>query len=116
MIPVQTIVPRALADILRKAPLTGEKVAFAWRTAVGPAVAGATEVALEDQILRVRTRDGAWQRELERSAAMIRTRLDDLLGTGVVRYIEITAATAAESQSRKRSLSAGGSDTASRRR
>ena len=136
MIPVQTIVPAVLADIVRKAPLTEEKIAFAWRTAVGPAVAGATEVALDDRTLRVRARDRAWQRELERSAAMIRTRLDDLLGAGVVAYIDVTVATAASAAVRrpvsaaappakapaaaarapKSSPSAGGSSNARRRR
>ena len=95
MIPVQTIVPAALTAILRKAPLNEEKVTFAWRTVVGPAVAGATDVVLDQGTLRVRARDRAWQRELERSAAIIRARLDDLLGAGVVRYIDVTAAAAA---------------------
>src|SRR5688572_15404314 len=94
------IVPAVLAEIVRKAPLTDEKVAFAWRTAVGPSVAGATDIALDHHTLRVRARDRAWQRELERSAAMIRTRLDDLLGAGVVTYIDITAA-AAPSEARR---------------
>ncbi len=134
MIPVHTIVPRALAEILRKAPLSDDKVAFAWRTAVGPAVAGATEIVLEEATLRVRARDRAWQRELERSAAIIRHRLDDLLGAGVVRYIDVTAAAAstgfrsrpaaapratgpaAAAPAPKTPPSAGGSDSARRRR
>ena len=134
MIPVQTILPAALASIVRKAPLTDEKVTFAWRTAVGPVIAGATEVALsiEKGTLHVRTRDRAWQRELERSAATIRKRLDDLLGAGVVRALEITAAaasagprlavpprakeTAAGAQAPKRPPSGGESNTARRRR
>jgi len=132
VIPVQAIVPRALAEIIRKAPLNAEKIAFAWRTAVGPAVAGATEIALDDHTLRVRARDRVWQRELERSAALIRTRLDDLLGAGVVRYIDVTAAaagsrpraagspgatgSAAVEPARKRPPSAGGSGSARRRR
>ena len=96
MIPVQTILPAALASIVRKAPLTDEKVTFAWRTAVGPVIAGASEVSLsvEKGTLYVRARDRAWQRELERSAATIRRRLDDLLGAGVVRALEITSAAA----------------------
>lgn len=94
MIPVQTIVPAVLAAIVRKAPLTEEKVGFAWRTAVGPAVAGATSVVLDGTTLRVCARERAWQREIERSAATIRTRLDDLLGSGVVRYLDVTVAAA----------------------
>jgi hypothetical protein len=133
VIPVQTILPAALAAIVRKAPLTEEKVSFAWRTAVGAAVAGATDALLDGTTLRVRARDRAWQREIERSAATIRTRLEDLLGPGVVRYLDVTAATAeeprrlavaprratgpaAEGPAPKNPPSAGGSDSARRRR
>lgn len=101
MIPVQTIVPGVLAAIVRKAPLTEEKVGFAWRTAVGPAVAGATSVVLDGATLRVCARDRAWQREIERSAATIRARLDDLLGPGVARYLDITVALASSAERRR---------------
>lgn len=90
MIPVQDFMPDALASILRNAPLSPEKVAFAWRSAVGPAVDKATSIALRDGVLHVRARDAAWQREIERSAGVIRRRLDSLLGDGVVRYIDVT--------------------------
>lgn len=79
----------ALASILRRAPLTPEKVAFSWRTAVGPAVDKVTVVELHDGVLYVRAKDAAWQREVERSAALIRSRLDGLLGDRVVRRIEV---------------------------
>ena len=85
--------PRALTEILRKAPLTPEKVVFAWRTAVGPAVNKASSVALRGNVLSVRVKDAAWQREVERSAALVRARLDALLGVGVVRYIDVTVST-----------------------
>jgi hypothetical protein len=81
--------PEALAALVRRAPLTPEKVAFSWRTAVGPAVDKVTSVELRNGVLRVRTRDAVWQREIERSATLIRSRLDSLLGHGVVRYIEV---------------------------
>jgi hypothetical protein len=81
--------PDALADILRRAPLTPEKVAFSWRTAVGSVVDKATAVELYDGVLYVRARDAAWQREIERSAGLIRSRLDGLLGEHVVRRIEV---------------------------
>lgn len=81
--------PSALAVILRKAPLTPEKVAFAWRAAVGPAVDKATSAELHDGVLRVRARDAAWLREVERSAPLIRSRLHTLLGADVVRYIDV---------------------------
>jgi hypothetical protein len=92
MIPVRQFMPEALAEILRKAPLTPEKVAFAWRSAVGAAVDKATTIALHGGVLHVRAKDAAWQRELERSAAVVRARLDALLGAGVVRYIDVTVA------------------------
>ena len=82
--------PDALADILRKAPLTPEKVAFAWRSAVGAAVDNVTTIELRDRVLYVTARDRAWQREVERSAALIRARLDALLGKGVVGYVDVT--------------------------
>jgi hypothetical protein len=88
MIPVHQFLPSALAEILRKAPLTPEKVAFAWRSAVGPAVDNATTIDLRNGVLYVRARDAAWQREVERSAGLIRSRLSPLLGN-VVKTIEV---------------------------
>ncbi len=82
--------PDALADVLRKAPLTPEKVAFAWRTTVGPAVERVTAVELRGYILHVRTQDATWQREIERSAAVIRRRLATLLGHDIVRGLDVT--------------------------
>jgi hypothetical protein len=92
VIPVQDFMPDALAVILRKAPLTQEKVAFAWRSAVGAAVDHATSIALQDGVLHVRARDAAWQREIERSGTVIRRRMEALLGNGIVRYINVTIA------------------------
>jgi hypothetical protein len=89
MIPVRHVMPDAVAAIVRKAPLSPEKVAFAWRSVVGPAIDRATVVEWTDGVLRVRTRDAAWRREVERSAALIRARLDALLGDRVVRYIDV---------------------------
>jgi hypothetical protein len=91
VVPVQQFMPDAVAALLRKAPLTPEKVAFAWRSAVGATVDQATAIALRDGVLHVVARDAAWQHELERSAAMIRVRLETLLGTDVIRYINVTA-------------------------
>ena len=81
--------PDAVAAIVRKAPLTPEKVTFAWRSVVGPAIDHATSVNWSDGVLRVKAKDVAWQREVERSAALIRSRLDHLLGERVVRYIDV---------------------------
>jgi predicted nucleic acid-binding Zn ribbon protein len=90
VIPVRQVVPDAVAEIIRKAPLTPEKVAFVWRNVVGPAIDHATSVSWgDDGVLRVKAKDAAWQREVERSAAVIRSRLDALLGERVVRYIDV---------------------------
>ena len=89
MVQVQRFMPAALAGILRKAPLTDAKVAFAWRSSVGPAIDRGTSVALRDGVLRVVPCETAWGREVERSEALIRARLDSLLGRGVVRAIEV---------------------------
>ncbi len=90
VIPISAFVSDALAAVLRKAPLTPEKVAFAWRTAVGPAVDRVTSIELRGAVLHVRAKDAAWQREVERSAGLIRTRLDALLGTAVVKGFDVT--------------------------
>ena len=91
MIPVHQFLPEAIATVLRNAPLTPEKVAFAWRTAVGSAVDNVSAAVLRGDVLHVRVRDAQWRREVERSAALIRARLDTLLGASVVRYIEVTS-------------------------
>ena len=90
MIPAHQVIPDAIAAILRNAPLTAAKVDFAWRTAVGGGVDRVTAVDLRDGILHVRAKDAAWQREIERSAGLIRARLDRLLGAAVVRGLNVT--------------------------
>ena len=89
MIPVHQVLPDAVAAVVRKAPLTAEKVEFAWRMAVGSGVCNATKVSLEDGTLHVVAREAAWRREIERSLGMIRTRLALVLGPDVVRRITI---------------------------
>jgi hypothetical protein len=90
MVPVRRILPDALGALLRKAPLSPEKVAFAWRTAVGPSLDRVTTIEMAGHVLRVQTKDAVWKREVERSAALIRARLDTMLGPGIVEYIEVT--------------------------
>lgn len=90
MIPVHRFMSEALAEVLRKAPLTQDKIAFAWRAAVGPIVDKATTIEMHGRVLRVRTKDAAWQREVERSLAIVRSRMETLLGKGVVGDIRVT--------------------------
>jgi Dna[CI] antecedent DciA-like protein len=91
VIQVHRCIPDALAEILRKAPLNDDKVAFAWRSSVGPAIDRGTAVTLHDGVLHVKAKEAAWGREIERSEALIRARLDSLLGYGVVRAIEVSS-------------------------
>ena len=81
--------PEALAGVLRKAPLSPEKVAFAWRTSVGASVARVTSVQLDGTTLRVLAKDAQWRREIEHSAGLICARLEALLGPGVVRSLDV---------------------------
>ena len=90
MVPAHRIIPSILAQVIRPAPLCPEKVEFAWRVAVGPAVSRATEVHLDDHgVLRVTAQDAQWQREVERAFGLIRSRLDTLLGPDVIIRVEI---------------------------
>jgi hypothetical protein len=81
--PLQYTLPGALIEIVRRQPTTAEKVAFAWRTAVGPAVARASSVSLEGGVLRVGVEDAHWRREISCSLPLIRSRLEMLLGDAI---------------------------------
>ena len=90
MVPAHRIVPSILAQVIRPAPLCPEKVDFAWRTSVGPAVSRATRVHLDDHgTLRITAQDPQWRREVERSLGLIRSRLEALLGPDVIQRVEI---------------------------
>jgi len=89
VVPVAEVIPDALAAVLRNAPQTPEKVAFAWRLTVGPALDRATTIELRDAVLYVRAKDPAWRREVERSAPLIRRRLQALLGADVLRRLDV---------------------------
>ena len=91
MIPIQSVVPGALAAVLKQAPLSPEKVEFAWRMAVGPALANVTSVELRDAVLLVTARDRTWQREVRRATPLILSRLAGVLGDTVSR-LDVTAA------------------------
>lgn len=89
MEPVARLIPAALASLLRKAPLSDGKVAFAWRSAVGPAMDKVTTVTLDGTVLRVRARDEVWKRGIERSTPLIQSRIAEVLGDEVVRRIDV---------------------------
>lgn len=89
MVPAQRVLPGIVAEIVRKAPLSPEKVEFAWRMAVGPAVARVTTVRLDDEgTLRITAADPNWAREVKRSSRLITARLESFLGPNVIQRIE----------------------------
>ncbi|MCX6539144.1 MAG: DUF721 domain-containing protein [Acidobacteria bacterium] len=102
MEPVQHLVSSAIARIVRPAPLTIEKVMFAWRVSVGPALARLTRVTLsQNGVMDVVVEDGRWVKELERLSPTILERLRDLLGQDEVRRIELTCPASPRSDRRR---------------
>ena len=80
--------PAVVGEVVRKAPLTDAKVAFAWRLAVGPAVAKATSVRLaSDGTLYVTADSPAWSESIRASIGMVRSRLAHYLGDNAVKRI-----------------------------
>ena len=90
MKPLSTLANAVLPALVARAPLTPEKVTFAWSVSVGPAIQRATDVRLRGGVLDVRASDPAWIREIERSRDLILTRVQHVLGHDVVRSISIT--------------------------
>ncbi len=91
MEPVQSLMSSAIARLVRPAPLSPEKVLFAWRSAVGPSVSRVTRVRLAaDGVIDVVVDDDRFGDELARSAPMVLGRLQDLLGADTVRRLEVT--------------------------
>jgi len=87
--PLTHALPGALRLLLHEMPLSSGKVEFAWNAAVGPAVARATNVKLENQLLIVETTSAQWSSEIMRSSRIILDRLEKLLGEGTVARIEV---------------------------
>ena len=89
--PLLHAMPGAITELLRTAPLSDGKVTFAWNAAVGPAVERVTSVKLERGVLIVETQSAQWQREIERSSAVILRRLQTLLGADTVTTLRVRA-------------------------
>ncbi len=80
--------PAVVEEVIRKAPLTSEKVAFAWRMAVGPAIGNATSVRLgENGTLYVTSDSPAWTAAVRKSTSLIHIRLEGFLGAGTVKAL-----------------------------
>jgi predicted nucleic acid-binding Zn ribbon protein len=89
MRPLTHALPGALRLLLHDLPLSKGKVGFAWGAAVGPAVARATTVKLENGALIVETTSAQWTREIKRSTPVILERLQSLLGDETIDRIEV---------------------------
>lgn len=69
--------------------MTPGKLQFAWRAAVGPALARAATLDWQDGRVIVHMSSAEWTREIRRSKAMIIERLRILLGKEAVKRLEI---------------------------
>ena len=87
--PLSSAVPGALADLLRHAPLSAGKVAFAWRAAVGTAMERGSSIRLDGQVLVVDAADRHWALEIRRLSGVILSRLQNLLGPDVVTSLDV---------------------------
>ena len=90
MEPVQSLMSSAVARLVRPVPLSPEKVLFAWRSAVGPAVSRVTRVRLAGLgVLEAVVDDDRFGDELARSAPLVLSRLQALLGADAVWRVEL---------------------------
>jgi Dna[CI] antecedent, DciA len=89
MRPIAHAVPGAIAELLRRTPLSDGKVTFAWTAAVGPALERVTTVRLERDTLVVQTTSAQWTREIQRSTGVILLRLQSLLGRTTVTSLSV---------------------------
>jgi predicted nucleic acid-binding Zn ribbon protein len=89
MQPISQALPGALVELLRGSPTSEGKVTFAWRAAVGPAIARVTHVKLERKVLLIETASGQWSKEVMRSSPIILKRLESLLGVDTVIRLEV---------------------------
>ena len=83
MLSIQQFSTSVLAEIIRRQPSSPARTSFAWQLAVGPALARATTVSLEEGVLVVRSTDERWAREIRRAGDVVLTRLQNLLGPEV---------------------------------
>jgi hypothetical protein len=90
MVPVQSLISSTVARVVRPAPLSPEKVLFAWRASVGPAVSRVTRVMLTGRgVLEVVVDDDRFGDELARSAPAVLGRVQGLLGADTVCRLEL---------------------------
>jgi len=82
---LRDVAPGILSSLFQRGTLTQAKLEAAWRIAVGSALSKASAVRLGDAgTIEASAADHHWRRELERSSAVIRERLNGMLGEGTV--------------------------------
>ena len=96
------VLPAVLAAAIRQAPLTPEKVAFAWRQAGGAAIARVSTVALTDGVLTVTCHDPQWAREVHRIRHELLRQLERWLGPDVVTRIDVAGGAEIRGRRRRR--------------
>lgn len=90
MEPLQALAPALLRDLLRRGPMSQEKLECAWQLAVGPAIFRVTTVRLRTEgVVEVRAADDTWQRELKRALPEITNRLRSLAGPDAVTRLKL---------------------------
>ena len=89
MRPLSSALPGALEELLRDAPLSPGKVAFAWRAAIGPALERETSVRLEGATLIVDAATRQWATEVRRASSTILRRMETLLGPDTVKELQV---------------------------
>jgi predicted nucleic acid-binding Zn ribbon protein len=87
--PLAQAIPRAVATLLRDTPMSPGKLAFAWKTVVGPAMDRGTFVRLDGRTLLVDAKTAAWAKEVSRSSPIILKRLQTLLGREVINELNV---------------------------
>ena len=90
MEPLQNAATEAVRRVLDAQPTTAAKIAFAWKMVAGRAVGRATEAEWRgDSALVVRTHGDAWRREILAARPLLLSRLQDLLGPGVITRLDV---------------------------
>ena len=92
MKPIGFAVPGAVTELLRSAPTSPGKIAFAWKAAVGPAFGKVTAVHLEGTELLVDPATTHWAREIRRASPIILRRLQELVGKETITSLTIRPA------------------------
>ncbi|HYE85927.1 MAG TPA: DUF721 domain-containing protein [Vicinamibacterales bacterium] len=88
MIQANKVLPGIVAEVIRKAPLTEAKVAFAWRLAVGPTLGKSTRARLaDDGTLYIQGESQAWIDSVRASIGLIRSRLAHFLGENAIKRV-----------------------------